>query len=281
MADATRSSAIARRRAEPSPTTSSWPTKSSRLAGRRRWARGATSASRPSAASAKRSLTPEVCSAAPGEKEARVAIEVAATTLREEVVELLQALIRLDTVNPPGNETRAAELLRDYLEDSGVACELYAKVPDRANLIARIPGTGGGPRLVLLSHTDTVVADPTEWSVDPWSGELREDQVWGRGALDMKGQVAASAVAMAELARDGFQPSGDLIFVASADEEVGDDYGVSWLCREHPEAIRADYCVNEGGGDRIAVDGRRLYLCATAEKMSSPLLLRVRGRSGH
>src|SRR5688500_13432969 len=156
MADATRSSAIASRRAEPSPTTCSWPTKSSRPAGRRRWASGAMSASRPSAASAKRSLTPEVCSAAPGEKEARVAIEVAATTLREEVVELLQALLRLDTVNPPGNETRAAELLRDYLEPRGVECELLAREPSRANLVARIRGRCDGKRLLLLSHTDTV-----------------------------------------------------------------------------------------------------------------------------
>jgi acetylornithine deacetylase/succinyl-diaminopimelate desuccinylase-like protein len=200
--------------------------------------------------------------------------------VRDEAVELLRELIRLDTVNPPGNETLAAELLRSYLEEAGIECQLLAKVAERANLVARIPG-GDGPRLLLLSHTDTVVADPTEWSVDPWAGELRDDQVWGRGALDMKGQVAASAVAVAELARDGFQPSGDLIFVASADEEVGDDYGLSWLCREHPEAVRADYCINEGGGDRIAVDGRCLYLCATAEKMSSPFLLRVRGRSGH
>jgi acetylornithine deacetylase/succinyl-diaminopimelate desuccinylase-like protein len=205
---------------------------------------------------------------------------VAAVSLRQEAVELLRELIRLDTVNPPGNETHAAELLRAYLEEAGIECELYAKVPERANLVARIPG-GDGPRLLLLSHTDTVVADPTEWSVDPWSGELRDDQVWGRGALDMKGQVAASAVAVAELARDGFQPAGDLIFVASADEEVGDDYGVSWLCREHPDVIRAEYCINEGGGDRIAVNGRHLYLCSTAEKMSSPFLLRARGRSGH
>lgn len=205
---------------------------------------------------------------------------MAAVSLREEAVELLRELIRLDTVNPPGNETVAAELLRAYLEEAGIECELYAKVPERANLVARIPG-GDGPRLLLLSHTDTVVADPTEWSVDPWSGELLDNQVWGRGALDMKGQVAASAVAVAELARDGFQPAGDLIFVASADEEVGDDYGVSWLCREHPDAVRAEYCVNEGGGDRIAVNGRHLYLCSTAEKMSSPFLLRARGRSGH
>ena len=103
------------------------------------------------------------------------------SSLRDEVTELLQALIRLDTVNPPGNETVAAELLRDYLEASGVACELYAKVPERANLVARIPGTGDGPRLLLLSHTDTVLADPAEWRLDPWSGELRDGEVWGRG----------------------------------------------------------------------------------------------------
>src|ERR671935_1525451 len=128
-----------------------------------------------------------------------------ATTLRQEATELLQALIRVDTVNPPGNETAAAELLRDYLEDSGVECELYAKVPERANLVARLPGRGEGPTLALLSHTDTVLADPGEWSVDPWSGEVRDDHVWGRGALDMKSQVAASAVAIATLAREGFE----------------------------------------------------------------------------
>src|SRR5207248_7196821 len=129
-----------------------------------------------------------------------------------EVVDLLQRLVQLNTVNPPGNETIAAELLREYLEDSGVRCELYAKVPERANLVARIPGRGGGPRLLLLSHTDTVLADPGEWQFDPWSGELRNGEIWGRGALDMKGQVAANAVAIASLAREGFEPAGDLIF---------------------------------------------------------------------
>ena len=109
-------------------------------------------------------------------------------TLRGEVTDLLQRLIRVDTTNPPGNETAAAELLREYLEASGVACRLIAKVPERANLVARIPGRGGGPSLLLLSHTDTVVADPSEWQVDPWSGELRDGEVWGRGALDMKGE---------------------------------------------------------------------------------------------
>ena len=207
---------------------------------------------------------------------------MATLTLREEATDLLQRLIRLDTVNPPGNETIAAELLRDYLAESGVDAELYAKVPERANLVARIPGRGDGPRLLLLSHTDTVVADPVEWQLDPWSGELRNGEVWGRGALDMKGQVAAGAVAIASLAREGFEPAGDLIFAATADEEVGEDFGLSWLCAEHPDAVRAEYCVNEGAGDRIDFGGGRVfYLCGTAEKMSSPFVLRVHGRSGH
>src|SRR5205823_12845082 len=91
-----------------------------------------------------------------------------------------------------------------------------------------------------------------------------------------------NAVAIASLAREGFEPAGDLIFAATADEEVGDDFGLSWLCREHPHAIRAKYCVNEGAGDRIDFGGRRIfYLGSTAEKMSSPCYLRVHGRSGH
>jgi acetylornithine deacetylase/succinyl-diaminopimelate desuccinylase-like protein len=206
---------------------------------------------------------------------------MAVATLRAEVTELLQELIRVDTVNPPGNETAAAELLREYLESNGVQCELYAKVPDRANLVARIPGTGDGPRLALLSHTDTVLADASEWDRDPWSGDVHEGEIWGRGALDMKGEVAANAVAIASLARDGFEPRGDLIFVAAADEEVNDGFGLSWLCEQHPEAVRAEYALNEGGGERVDLGGRPFYLVSTAEKMSAPFVIRTRGRSGH
>jgi acetylornithine deacetylase/succinyl-diaminopimelate desuccinylase-like protein len=204
-----------------------------------------------------------------------------ATTLRQEVTELLQELIRVDTTNPPGNETAAAELLRDYLEASGVSCELYARIPERANLVSRIPGRGNGPSLLFLSHTDVVLADPSEWAADPFGGELRDGEVWGRGALDMKGQVAASAVAIASLARDGFEPAGDLIFAATADEEVGAGFGAQWLCETHPDAVRCDFVINEGSGDRVELGGKPFYLCAVSEKMSAPFVLRVFGRSGH
>src|SRR6188474_2266315 len=204
-----------------------------------------------------------------------------ATTLRQEVTELLQELIRIDTTNPPGNETPAAELLRSYLEDAGVSCELYAKIPERANLVARIPGRGDGPKLLFLSHTDVVLADASEWSADPFGGELRNGEVWGRGALDMKGQVAASAVAIASLAREGFEPAGDLIFAATADEEVGAGFGAQWLCETHPDAVRCDYLINEGSGERLELGGKPFYMCSVAEKMSAPFRLRVRGRSGH
>jgi acetylornithine deacetylase/succinyl-diaminopimelate desuccinylase-like protein len=206
---------------------------------------------------------------------------VAVSTLRAEVTDLLSRLIRVDTTNPPGNETAAAELLSDYLEANGVECELYARVPERANLVARLPGRGDGPSLLLLGHTDVVLADPAEWSVPPFSGELRGDEVWGRGALDMKGQVAANVVALASLAREGFEPSGDVIVAATADEEVGDDFGLSWLCSAHPDAVRCDYALNEGAGDRLELGGGVYYICAAAEKMSAPFRVRVHGRSGH
>ena len=206
---------------------------------------------------------------------------MSATALRDEVTDLLQRLIRIDTTNPPGNETAAAELLREYLEASGVACELIARTPERANLVARIPGDGG-PSLLFLSHTDVVLADPGEWTVPPFAGELRDDQVWGRGALDMKGQVAANAVAIGSLAREGFRPAGDLIFAATADEEVGAGFGLEWLCDQHPDAVRCDFAINEGGGERTELnDGRVVYQATAAEKLTAAFTIRVRGRSGH
>jgi acetylornithine deacetylase/succinyl-diaminopimelate desuccinylase-like protein len=203
-------------------------------------------------------------------------------SLRDEATQLLQQLLRQNTVNPPGNEILAANVLRDYFAKDGIEVELYAREPDRPNVVARLRG-GGGPSLAFLSHTDTVLADPAEWERDPWSGDLIDGEVWGRGALDMKGQVAASAVAFASLVREGFTPSGDLVFVTVADEEVGQGvgWGLRWLVEAHPDAARCDYAVNEGGGERLVLGGNPVYLCATAEKMSAPFKLRVHGRSGH
>jgi acetylornithine deacetylase/succinyl-diaminopimelate desuccinylase-like protein len=200
--------------------------------------------------------------------------------LREEVTELLQALLRVDTVNPPGNETLAAEVLRDYLAGQGIPSALVSRSPERANVVARLEG-GDGPSLAFICHTDTVVADPVEWERDPWSGDLVDGEVWGRGALDMKDQVAASAVAFASLWRDGFRPEGDLVFAATADEEVGAGFGLEWLVSEHPELVRVDYAVNEGGGGRVRLGDSVYYVCGTAEKVSAPFRLRVRGRGGH
>jgi acetylornithine deacetylase/succinyl-diaminopimelate desuccinylase-like protein len=201
-------------------------------------------------------------------------------SLRDEVTGLLQELIRLDTVNPPGNETRTAELLRRYLAGNGVDATLLARTPERANVVARLAG-GDGPSLLLLAHTDTVLADPDEWERDPWSGDLADGEIWGRGALDMKGHAAAAAVAFASLAREGVRTSGDVLLALTADEEVGDDFGASWLARGHPGTVRADFGVNEGGGERCVFGDRVFYLCAVGEKATAPFKLRLHGRSGH
>jgi acetylornithine deacetylase/succinyl-diaminopimelate desuccinylase-like protein len=203
------------------------------------------------------------------------------TDLRDEASRLLSELIAIDTTNPPGNETIAAEHLAAYLARSGVEAELVGRVPERANLIARIRGRGEGPSLLLLSHTDVVIADPAEWSVPPFSGLDQDGCIWGRGALDMKGQVAAEAVAFAALAREGWRGNGDLILCSVADEEMGNGFGAMWLAEQHPDLIRCDYVVNEGGGERLEHQGRIAYTVNVGEKMCSGFAITVHGRSGH
>jgi acetylornithine deacetylase/succinyl-diaminopimelate desuccinylase-like protein len=184
-----------------------------------------------------------------------------------EAVELLQRLLRFDTVNPPGNERAAQEYLESVLAGAGFACELLGRTPQRPNLVARLDGPAPGPVLCLLSHIDTVLATPSEWSHDPWSGDLADGFVWGRGALDMKSQTAAEVAAACALARDGWRPaSGSLLVVVLADEETGGSEGAQWLTRTHPEKVRCDYLVNEGGGGILDYDGRRLYCLGCAEK---------------
>src|SRR5919205_1541332 len=132
--------------------------------------------------------------------------------LEQRVTELLQRLIQFNTVNPPGNERAAQEFLKETLEAAGFECELLAAVEGRPNLVARLRAQSDGPRLALLGHVDTVLADAEDWSVDPWSGEVRDGCVWGRGALDMKSQVAAEAAAALALVEEGWRPdAGELL----------------------------------------------------------------------
>ena len=198
-----------------------------------------------------------------------------------EALELLARLLQTDTTNPPGNETKAALVLRDYFAGNGLAAELVGESPDRQNLIVRLPGARPGPRLGLLGHLDVVPAEASEWSVPPFSGLQRDGYLWGRGATDMKNQVAAQAVAVARLAREGAPFAGELLFIATADEERGDVCGARWLVTHHPELVRCDYLVNEGGGTFSVVRGVRLYPLTIGEKAFADFRITVRGRGGH
>src|SRR4051812_19245451 len=139
-----------------------------------------------------------------------------------DVVMLLERLLMCDTSNPPGHEAQAAAVIEDYARARGLQCERIAKDPERPNVVVRLPGRGTGPSLAFLGHLDVVPARREEWSVEPFAAILRDGEVWGRGAVDMKSQVAAVAAALATLDRQGFRPRGDLMLILTADEEVGD-----------------------------------------------------------
>ena len=207
---------------------------------------------------------------------------VRATRLGAEAGVLLSDLIKIDTQNPPGNERPAQELLAARLGDAGFECSMLAAEPERPNLVARLGGEAPGPTLTLLGHVDTVPADASEWSFDPWSGEIVDGVVRGRGAQDMKGQVAAEVAAAIALAHGGWRPTrGELKVIATADEEKGADIGAAWLCAEHPDAVRSDMVLNEGGGYAFEVGDRRFYTLCVGEKGVNRFLLRARGVAGH
>ncbi len=197
-------------------------------------------------------------------------------------VELLGRLIQTNTVNPPGNEGPIQDFLQDALSAAGFECEQLSAEPGRPNLVARLRGAADGPTLTFLGHVDTVRADPDEWTFDPWSGDVVDGWVRGRGALDMKGQVAAEVAAAAALGESGWRPaSGDLLLVITADEEVGGGLGAHWLCEERPDAVRSDFVVNEGGGELVEFAGRRLYTLSVGEKGIFRMKLRTHGEAGH
>jgi acetylornithine deacetylase/succinyl-diaminopimelate desuccinylase-like protein len=200
----------------------------------------------------------------------------------DDATQLLQSLIRFNTVNPPGNERAAIEHLERILTDAGFQCELLAAVPERPNLVARLKGKSDGPTLCYLGHVDTVLANAEEWARDPWSGEVADGCLWGRGSLDMKSQVAAEVAAAAGLAREGWRPArGELLIVAVADEETGGELGAKWLTETHQEKVRCDMLLNEGGGPHFELDGQRYYGVCCAEKGVFRFTVSTDGAAGH
>jgi acetylornithine deacetylase/succinyl-diaminopimelate desuccinylase-like protein len=199
-----------------------------------------------------------------------------------EAEELLAQLVRFNTVNPPGNERKAQEYLAAYLVKAGFECELLGAEPERPNLVARLRGAGDGPTLCYLGHVDTVLANPAEWSHDPWSGDIAEGFLWGRGSLDMKSQVAAELAAAASLARTGWRPArGDLLLAAVVDEETGGELGAQWITETHPEKVRCDLLLNEGGGAVFEYQGKRRYGVCCAEKGVFRFTVTTDGVAGH
>ena len=203
------------------------------------------------------------------------------TSIRDEAVARLQALLRIDTTNPPGNETAAADYLAGLLREEGFEPVLLEGAPGRASVIARLPGRGERGPLLLQGHTDVVPADPSEWSHPPFAGVIADGCVWGRGALDMKGTVVMQLTALVLAKRAGLRPAGDVIFCAVPDEEVGGEAGARFLVEEHPELVRAEVALGEVGGFTLFVGDRRFYPIQVTEKVGCELTITVRGASGH
>jgi acetylornithine deacetylase/succinyl-diaminopimelate desuccinylase-like protein len=213
------------------------------------------------------------------------------TDLTGDTVALLQTLIRNECVNDgtasSGHETRNADVLQSYVEGSGVDIERWEPTPDRASFVARIPGSDPtAPSLCLMGHTDVVPVNADGWHHDPFGGELirnadGQDEIWGRGAIDMLNLTASMAVVFKSLVDRGFRPKGDLMYFAVADEEAGSAHGARWVADEHPDAIRCKYLLTESGGLHTGGEGQRSVGVIVAEKGVAWRRLRVRGTPGH
>jgi acetylornithine deacetylase/succinyl-diaminopimelate desuccinylase-like protein len=205
---------------------------------------------------------------------------------RDEIVALLQDLVRVPTINSgprpdTGNETAACDVLRKKLDPEGIAYEVHESAPGRGNLIAHI-GERPGQRLLFMSHTDVVpVEDETLWEHPPFSGIIDRGRIYGRGADDDKADVAAYCMAMVLLRRARANLNGELVWLAAADEESGGRWGAGWVAERFPDNVRADVAVNEGGGVPIRTPGGLLYPVALGEKGRLEARVTRRGRSGH
>jgi acetylornithine deacetylase/succinyl-diaminopimelate desuccinylase-like protein len=197
-------------------------------------------------------------------------------------VEVLQQLIRFDTTNPPGNESDCIAFVQGLLEAAGCETKIYAKDPARPNLLARLPGTGNSPPLLLQGHVDVVTTAGQSWERPPFGGELVAGEVWGRGAIDMKGAVAMFVSAFVRAASEELELPGDVILAVLSDEENGGDFGAKFLVEEHPELFEGvRHALGEAGGISQVIAGKRFYPIQLGEKQICWLKATVRGPGGH
>jgi acetylornithine deacetylase/succinyl-diaminopimelate desuccinylase-like protein len=188
-------------------------------------------------------------------------------------------LIRLDTSNPPGNETRVAEYLKEVADAQGIPCELIGADPKRMNFVARLHGAGKNRPLLLMAHSDVVPADRTQWTIDPFAAELRNGAIYGRGAWDDKSLLATELAVMVEIKRRNIRLSRDLILLAEADEEEGAS-GIQWIIQHAWPKIDAEFALNEGGVVLDTKEGSKIFEVQTAEKVLLKVLLTVKGTTG-
>ncbi|MGH7675496.1 MAG: M20/M25/M40 family metallo-hydrolase [Gemmatimonadales bacterium] len=205
------------------------------------------------------------------------------SAITEEATELLSQYLRINTTNPPGNEIAAARWLAAVLEREGIAAQILEPRPGKANLYARLRGDGSERPVILLNHMDVVLASPEFWQVDPFGGAVRDGQVWGRGALDMKGQGIVQLMTLLVLKRTGVPLKRDVVFLATSDEEIGAGVGAGWVVEQRAALIRdAEFLLNEGGTIRVNAGGKvEYYGIGTTEKSPFWLDLVARGTAGH
>lgn len=201
--------------------------------------------------------------------------------LVEHAFALCQRLLRIDTTNPPGNELPAAQLLAEELHSAGLEPMVLESAPGRGNVIARLRGTGQQAPLLLTAHLDVVEAEPSAWQHPPFCGEVHDGCLWGRGAIDMKNMAAMSVAIISRLAREGVKPVRDLIFAGVADEEAGCRQGSLWLCQHHPELVRSEFAIGEGGGFNLQVAGKTFFTVQVAEKGVCWVRATAKGEPGH
>ncbi len=204
------------------------------------------------------------------------------SSLYQRPAELLQHLIRFDTTNPPGDEGECIAFIQRLLEAAGIETKLYTQVPNRPNLVARLPGRGAAPPLLLQGHVDVVTAENQIWQYPPFTGEIVDDTVWGRGALDMKGGVAMMLAALIRAKVEELVPPGDVILAAVVDEEALGGHGARYLVEQHAELFEGvRYAIGEFGGFTLHIGTQKFYPIMIAEKQACWMRATVRGPGGH